>query len=91
MIDEQTLRKLALSLPQALEKDHWQRPAFRVNNKIFATIWPLEQQIVVRLSLAQQARLISQDAITYSVVEGKWGKQGYTIVQFDNLEPAECY
>lgn len=32
-------RKLALSLPEAVEQDHHGRPSFRVNGKIFATLW----------------------------------------------------
>ncbi len=32
-------RQLALTLPDANEQDHHGRPSFRVNRKIFATIW----------------------------------------------------
>jgi hypothetical protein len=32
-------RTLALSLPEAVEQDHHGRPSFRVNGKIFATLW----------------------------------------------------
>ena len=32
-------RKLALALPEAVEQDHHGRPSFRVNGKIFATLW----------------------------------------------------
>ena len=90
MIDEQTVRELALALPQVDEHTHWERPAFRVNKKIFAIIWPLEQRIVIKLSLSEQARLIGLDSITYSAVEGKWGQQGYTSAQYDNLTSVEC-
>ena len=32
-------RRLALSLPEAVERDHHGRPSFRVADKIFATLW----------------------------------------------------
>ena len=32
-------RRLALALPEAVEQDHHGRPSFRVEGKIFATLW----------------------------------------------------
>jgi len=32
-------RRVALSLPEAVEQDHHGRPSFRVRGKIFATLW----------------------------------------------------
>jgi hypothetical protein len=32
-------RRLALSLPEAVEQDHHGRPSFRVAGRIFATLW----------------------------------------------------
>lgn len=32
-------REIVLSLPEAVEQDHHGRPSFRVNGKIFATLW----------------------------------------------------
>ncbi len=32
------VRRLALSLPEAAEQDHWGRPSFRVRGRIFATV-----------------------------------------------------
>ena len=32
-------RRLALSLPEAVEQDHHGRPSFRINRRIFATLW----------------------------------------------------
>ena len=36
-------RALALSLPEAVEQDHHGRPSFRVDGKIFATLWSEER------------------------------------------------
>jgi len=32
-------RRIALSLPEAVEQDHHGRPSFRVAGRIFATLW----------------------------------------------------
>ena len=32
------VRRLALSLPEASEEDHWGRPSFRIRGRIFATV-----------------------------------------------------
>lgn len=32
-------RRIALSLPEAVEQDHHGRPSFRVSGRIFATLW----------------------------------------------------
>jgi hypothetical protein len=33
------IRRLALTLPEAVEQDHHGRPSFRVGGRIFATLW----------------------------------------------------
>ncbi len=40
-------RKLALALPEAVEQDHHGKPSFRVNGKIFATLWDDEHMNVM--------------------------------------------
>jgi hypothetical protein len=41
------VRALALALPEATEQDHHGRPSFRVQGKIFATLWsPAELNIM---------------------------------------------
>ena len=38
-MDADDARRLALSLPDAVEQDHHGRPSFRVRGRIFATLW----------------------------------------------------
>jgi len=40
-------RRAALSLPHAVEIDHHGRPSFRVNGRIFATLWAAGQMNVM--------------------------------------------
>lgn len=40
-------RAIALALPDAVEQDHHGRPSFRVQRKIFATLWDEEHMNVM--------------------------------------------
>jgi hypothetical protein len=40
-------RRLALSLPETVERDHHGRPSFRVARKIFATLWDQDHMNVM--------------------------------------------
>jgi hypothetical protein len=48
-------RSLALSFPDAVEQDHHGRPSFRVDKKIFATLWTPEELNV----MAGESRILS--------------------------------
>jgi hypothetical protein len=39
VVDADEARAIALALPGATEQDHHGRPSFRVQGKIFATLW----------------------------------------------------
>lgn len=39
MTGRDRVRRLALALPEAVERDHHGRPSFRVDGRIFATLW----------------------------------------------------
>src|SRR5215213_7045266 len=41
------VRRLALSLPEAVEADHHGRPSFRIAGRIFATLWTPEAMNVM--------------------------------------------
>jgi hypothetical protein len=47
MLSPDDARRLALSLPDAVEQDHHGRPSFRVGGKIFATLWDAEHMNVM--------------------------------------------
>ena len=86
MIDGETVRTLALALPEVEEHDHWGRPSFRVRNKIFVTRWPDEQRAVLKLSRDDQSALVQLDPEVFAPVPGTWGEQGSTNVQLDLIE-----
>jgi len=53
------VRRLALALPETIESSHLSRPDFRVRNKIFATLPPDGQTVVLRLAPADVDALVS--------------------------------
>jgi hypothetical protein len=48
VISRDDARRIALALPGAVEQDHHGRPSFRVDGRIFATLWD-EQHMNVML------------------------------------------
>lgn len=74
-------RKLALSLPEAEEKEHMDHPDFRVGGKIFATLgYPDEHHAMVKLSLTDQERFTAEETAVFTPVPGGWGRKGATHV-----------
>jgi len=81
-------RKLALSMPEAEEREHMRHPDFRVCGKIFATIgYPDEHWAMVKLTPEQQKELTQSHPDTFIPVKGAWGKQGCTSVRLRLASP----
>lgn len=74
-------RKLALSLPEAVEKSHMGHPDFRVGGKIFATLGSDETWGMIKLPPPEQASLVELEPDVYQPANGAWGRAGSTIVQ----------
>jgi hypothetical protein len=83
MIDVETARSIALSMPESEEREHHAHPDFRVNNKIFATLWPGEGRAVIKLSLPDQAALLKTSPRTFST--NAWSRQGWTNVHLQHI------
>jgi hypothetical protein len=65
-------RKIALSLPESSEQDHWGNPSFRVRGKIFATV-PDTEHINVMINPLDVEGAINEDQ---AACEGLWwGKE----------------
>jgi hypothetical protein len=85
MVDVQTFRKMALSLPGAEEHPHFDHPSFRVGKKIFATLWEKENRAMIKLSLISQSVFCSYDATIFFPVPGGWGRKGATFVDLGKV------
>jgi hypothetical protein len=85
MADLETARKIALSLPGAVELDHHGRPSFRANNRIFATLWEPQNRMMVKLSPIDQSVFHSFDATIFFPVPNKWGLGGATFIELSKV------
>jgi hypothetical protein len=86
MINIETARQIALSLPDTEEYDHFGRPAFKIRGKrTFATLWPAEQRIMVKLSLIDQSVFNSFDPTIFYPVPNKWGLKGATLIELSKV------
>lgn len=81
MVSFETLRKLALSFPEAKEEPHFEKTSFRVKKKIFATYDNIKKRACIKLSEIDQNVFSSADNTIIFPVENKWGKQGWTIIE----------
>ena len=72
MLDRESARQLALSLPEATEQDHHGRPSFRVAGKIFATLWDADHMNVM---LDEPGILTAVEAHPDICAEVWWGKR----------------
>jgi len=88
-VTEDQFRKIALSLPETVEKSHVGHPDFRVKGgKIFATLgYPEHGFGVLVLVPAQQGELIGRYPEMFAPVNGKWGERGSTQVLLDAATP----
>ncbi|MEM7330363.1 MAG: MmcQ/YjbR family DNA-binding protein [Pseudomonadota bacterium] len=80
-VDE--FRALALSLPQAIEKPHFERASFRVDaprGKTIATLLESEASANVFLTIEEQEMLIGAEPAIFSKVPNKWGDKGATTI-----------
>ncbi len=80
MVDIETFRKMALSLPEATEQPHFDKTSFRVNKKIFATLDIKKNLACLMLSEIDQSVFSAYDKFGIYPVPNKWGKHGATFV-----------
>ena len=88
MISLTSAKQLALSLPETEEKSHFERPDFRVKNKVFASLHVDKNCMVVKLSLVDQSVFCAFDATIIYPVPGGWGRQGWTMINLKKIKKA---
>ena len=75
-------RRLALSLPEAIESAHMGHPDFRVGGKIFATLaYPSREWGVVMLAPDDQEFFVKAKPRAFTPAPGAWGRAGSTQVR----------
>lgn len=85
MVDSETFRQLALSLPGTSEKPHFEKLAFLVKKKIFATLDTENLQATIKLNLVDQDVFSNYNRSVICPVPNKWGKQGWTFINLTSV------
>ncbi|MEU0278686.1 MmcQ/YjbR family DNA-binding protein [Streptomyces sp. NPDC088147] len=61
VIDAEEVRRIALSLPQTVEKEAWSMPTFRVAGKMFVTVPDDQTSFAVRCPRYERTELIAAE------------------------------
>lgn len=88
MITEADVRSLALALPEAEEHGHFDKPSFRVRNKIFAVIQPDGVSLLVKATRENIVALTGSEPNVYSTPPN-FAHLNYMLVRLDRIEPTE--
>lgn len=87
-IDIETIRELSLAFSEAAEEPHFEKPSFRIQKKIFATVDLKNNRACVKLSVSDQDIFSLFDKTTIYPVPNKWGQQGWTFVELKTVRLA---
>jgi hypothetical protein len=80
-------RRIALSMPEAIESEHMAHPDFRVGGKIFATLgYPDREHGMVVLPPEEQAKVLRSHPKIFFPAKGAWGKRGSTCVRLQAID-----
>ena len=78
MVPIDTVRKLALSLPDTQEAPHFEKTSFRAKKKIFVTLDEKSGVATFKFSEIDQSVFCTVDKSAIYPVPNKWGKSGWT-------------
>ncbi len=84
-MQSEDFRRLALALPQVVEKSHFGRADFRVGNKIFAAL-PVATRGVVKLRPEQRDMMVAAEPKIFAAQPGGWGDQGWTRIDLTEAD-----
>ena len=91
MITAADFRRLALSMPGAVESSHMDHPDFRVGNRIFATLSGDETWGMVKLTPETQRFYLAAAPTAFVPAKGAWGAQGSTMVRLSAADEASVH
>jgi len=86
MVTASEVRKLALSFDETDEHPHFDRKAFRVKKKIFATLLEKDNTLNLMLTPLDQSVFCSYDKTIIYPVPGGWGLKGATTVNLKKVK-----
>ena len=90
MVNIESFRQIALSFPETTEAPHFEKPSFKVTNKLFVTLNTTESRATIKLSEADQDIFCLFDKTVIYPVPNKWGKQGWTHLNLKTINEKMC-
>ncbi len=88
MVKIDTLRKAAMTFPEASEEPHFEKTSFRVKKKIFVTIDISKNLACFKLSEIDRDTFSSIHKAAIYPIPNKWGKLGWTFVELKKVNKA---
>lgn len=85
MVSVKMAKKLALSFPETDEHPHFERKAFRVKRKIFATLLENDKTMNLLLTPEDQHVFCKIDEKIIYPVPNKWGHKGATTIDLKGI------
>ncbi|MEN3284199.1 MAG: hypothetical protein V7607_5339 [Solirubrobacteraceae bacterium] len=82
------LRRIALALPEAEERETWGHPTFRVRNRMFATMATDGRSASIKATKDAQAALVGSEPATFSI-PAYVGQHGWVGVVLAKVDPEE--
>ncbi len=89
MVTAAQFEKLALSMPEAEARAHFEQPDFRVRNKIFVGMDREMKHGTLKLTPEAQEVLLRARPDAYEPAPGAWGRKGWTRVVLSKVTIAE--
>lgn len=83
MVTADRAAELALALPGVTSAPHFDRTAFRVPRRIFATLGAGGRDLNLRLDPELQAAVVEARPRAFAAIAGGWGRQGWTRCDLD--------
>lgn len=83
MVTTAEARQFALSLEGTGEKPHFDRTAFTVNKKIFATLSVNNETLNLKFTPHVQMIFCPPESEVIFAIPNGWGRQGWTTIQLD--------
>jgi hypothetical protein len=82
------VRRVALSFPEAVEKETWGHPTFRVRDKMFAAMDEAGTSMSLKAAREAQAALVGSEPETF-FVPSYVGQHGWVGVRLERVDPEE--
>ena len=82
------MRRVALSFPEAVERETWGQATFRVRERIFAMMDEAGEAVSVKASKEAQAALVGSEPETFAIARYV-GRHGWVRVDLARVDPEE--